>query len=56
MACLILNAKGLIYYVPVLIIAGVASGLVIGLTASVLVSRIGSVSEESEDGKQRREN
>ena len=55
-ACLILNAKGLIYYVPVLIIAGVASGLVIGLTASVLVSRIGSVSKESEDGKQRREN
>ena len=54
-ACLILNAKGLIYYVPVLIIAGVASGLVIGLTASVLVSRIGSVSEENVDGKQRRE-
>ena len=51
-ACLILNAKGLLYYIPVLVISGVASGLIIGLTASVLLNRIGSGQEGIEDGRQ----
>ena len=51
-ACLILNAKGLLYYIPVLMISGVISGLIIGLTASVLVNRIGTRQEDIEDGRQ----
>lgn len=41
MACLILQTGAIVYYVPVLILSGVASGVVIGLVSSTVLSRLG---------------
>ena len=40
MACLIMENTALAYYLPVLIISGVAAGIVIGLVSALLVRRI----------------
>ena len=40
-ACLILQTGAIVYYVPVLILSGVASGVVIGLVSSTVLSRLG---------------
>lgn len=41
MACLILQTGAIIYYVPILILSGVASGVVIGLVSSTVLARLG---------------
>lgn len=40
-ACLILQTGAIVYYVPVLILSGVASGVVIGLVSSTVLARLG---------------
>ena len=46
-ACLILQTGALVYYVPVLILSGVAAGVVIGIVSAAVISRLdGEVSDE----------
>ena len=41
-ACFLLGRESLVYYLPVLLVSGVASGVVIGIVAAVLDRRIGT--------------
>jgi len=39
-ACLILHTRAIAYYVPVLILSGVAAGVVIGIVAAIVINRL----------------
>ncbi len=39
-ACLILQTKAIAYYIPVLILSGVVSGVVIGMVSAVVIARL----------------
>ena len=39
-ACLILQSRAIAYYIPVLILSGVAAGVVIGLVSAVVLERL----------------
>ncbi len=39
-ACLILQTKAIAYYIPVLILSGVVSGVVIGKVSAVVIARL----------------
>ena len=51
MACILLETNIITYYLPVLILSGTLAGIVIGLLASVMVSRIRLDLEPDEKGK-----
>lgn len=40
MACLLLETKELVYYLPILFLSGILAGAVIGVVAAILVKRI----------------
>ncbi len=40
MACLLLGTKELVYYLPFLLLGGIAAGVLIGVAAAVLIKRI----------------
>ena len=44
-AILVLETTSLIYYLPVLLIAGIISGVVIGILGAMVTKRIGSMVE-----------
>lgn len=39
-ACLILQSRVVVYYIPVLILSGVAAGVVIGIISAVVIARL----------------
>ena len=39
-ACLILQSRAIAYYIPILILSGIAAGVVIGLVSAVVLSRL----------------
>ena len=39
-ACLILQSRAIAYYIPVLILSGVAAGVVIGIISAVVIARL----------------
>ena len=39
-ACLILQSRAVVYYIPVLILSGVAAGVVIGIISAVVIARL----------------
>ena len=39
-ACLVLDSRALVYYLPVLIISGTIAGVAVGLTASAVIRRV----------------
>ena len=51
MACILLETNIITYYLPVLILSGTLAGIVIGLLASVMVSRIRLDIEPDEERK-----
>ena len=51
MACILLGTNIIAYYLPILILSGTLAGIVIGLLASVMVSRIRLELQPEEKGK-----
>ena len=51
MACILLETNIITYYLPILVLSGTLAGIVIGLLASVMVSRIRL--EFQPDGKEK---
>lgn len=49
-AMLVLETKSLIYYLPVLLLFGIIAGVAIGLTASILIRRLGNYIKDSTGG------
>ncbi len=39
-ACLILQSRAIAYYIPILILSGIAAGVVIGLVSAIVLSRL----------------
>jgi heptaprenyl diphosphate synthase len=46
-AAILLHTKAIIYYLPVLIIAGVAAGIIIGILSQIIINRVNTFQNRS---------